>query len=145
MDKKNKSKSKKVLFIILIVVAILIYMVPTIFIVGNVVYSIFDKTEFKEEGNNIIVENGKVNLTNIDSYYDVDNKEYVIYGYINNNDKDYTIDLTFDVYDSNNYIIGQAFANLDMEKNEKYKFKAVYYESDAQEIVSYKLNSINLY
>lgn len=145
MSKNNKSKTNKVLFIILIVVAILIYMVPTIFIAGRVVYSIFDKTEFKEEGNNIVVENGKVNLTNIDSYYDTDNKEYIIYGYINNTDKDYTIDLTFDVYDANNYIIGQAFANLDMEKNEKYKFKAIYYESDAQEIVSYKLNSINLY
>ena len=145
MDKKNKSKSKKVLFIILIVVAVLIYMIPTIFIVGNVVYSIFDKTEFKEEGNNIIVENGKVNLINISSYYDTDTNEYIIYGYINNTDKDYTIDLTFDVYDANNFIIGQAFANLEMEKNEKYKFKAVYYESDAQEIVSYKINNINLY
>ena len=49
MDKKNKSKSKKVLFIILIVVAILIYMVPTIFVVGNVVYSIFDKQTLKKK------------------------------------------------------------------------------------------------
>ena len=143
--KKDKSKTKKIFFIILIVVAILVYMIPTLFIMGRVAFDIFDKTEYKEEGSNIIVEDGKVNITNLDAYYDSDREEYIISGYIDKVSKDYTIDLTFDLYDANDFIIGQAYTNLDMKKNESYKFKAIYYETDANEVVKYKINNINLY
>ena len=38
--KKDKSNTKKIFFVILIVVAILVYMIPTLFIMGRVVFGI---------------------------------------------------------------------------------------------------------
>ncbi len=142
---KENKKSKKILIGVGIGIAILIYMIPFIAIMGGVTYSILNQTKYEEKDNQIIVNKDKVIINDITSYYNSETKEYIISGYINNSKKDYSISITFDVYDSNNYIIGQAYANLDMKKGNSYKFKAVYFEDDAKEVVRYKLNDIELY
>ena len=142
---KENKKSKKILIGVGIGIAILIYMIPFIAIMGEVTYSILNQTKYEEKDNQIIVNKDKVIINDISSYYNSETKEYIISGYINNSKKDYSISITFDVYDSNNYIIGQAYATLDMKKGNSYKFKAVYFEDDAKEVVRYKLNDIELY
>ncbi len=146
MEKENKPKKKSNKFLILIIVlAVLIYLIPSLFLMGAIAYDILDTTEYVEKDDSIIIENGKVTLTNLNGYYDKETNEYYIYGYINKPKKDYTLDLVFDVYDANGYIIGQAETTIEIEKDENYKFKAIYYETDASEIVNYKINCINLY
>ncbi len=142
---KENKKSKKILIGVGIGIAILIYMIPFIAIMGGVTYSILNQTKYEEKDNQIIVNKDKVIINDITSYYNSETEEYIISGYINNSKKDYSISITFDVYDANNYIIGQAYANLDMKKGNSYKFKAVYFEDDAKEVVRYKLSDIELY
>ena len=142
---KENKKSKKILIGVGIGIAILIYMIPFIAIMGGVTYSILNQTKYEEKDNQIIVNKDKVIINDISSYYNSETKEYIISGYINNSKKDYSISITFDVDDANNYIIGQAYANLDMKKGNSYKFKAIYFEEDAKEVVKYKLNDIELY
>ncbi len=144
-ENKKKKKNKKILIGIGIGLAVLIYLLPFIAITGSITYSIFNKTKYEEKGNQIIVNKDQIIIDNISSYYNSDTKEYIISGYINNSKKDYSISITFDVYDENNYIIGQAFANLEMKKGNNYKFKAFYLDDDANEVIKYKLNDIELY
>ena len=142
---KKKSKNKKILIGIGIGLAALVYLLPFIIITGSITYSMLNKTEYEEKDNQIIVNKNQIIINDISSYYSNDTEEYIISGYIDNSKKDYSISITFDVYDENNYIIGQAYANLEMKKGSSYKFKAVYFGDDATEVVKYKLNDIELY
>ena len=103
---KENKKSKKILIGVGIGIAILIYMIPFIAIMGGVTYSILNQTKYEEKDNQIIVNKDKVIINDITSYYNSETEEYIISGYINNSKKDYSISITFDVYDANNYIIG---------------------------------------
>ena len=142
-DTKKKRKYRNIIIIIVAIVLLYCFL-PSITIFTALFFGI-DNTKFIENNNSIIVDNGKVTISNINEYYYNETKEYIVYGYISNVKKDYTIDIEYNLYDSNNYVIGTAFCNLEMKKGENYKFKAIYYDNDASEVVNYKLKDINLY
>ena len=143
--KVKKSKKTRNIIIILVVVFLLYCLLPSVTILGTIFFDIFDNTKYVESNNSIIVDNGEIILKDIKGYYDINTKEYIVYGYIDNVNKNYTIDIEYSVYDSNNFVIGTAFTTIDMKKGESYKFKAIYYEADASEVVKFKIKDINLY
>ncbi len=143
--KVKKSNKTRNIIIILVVIFSLYFLLPSITILGTVFFDIFDNTKYIESNNSIIVDNGEIILKDIKGYYDTNTKEYIVYGYIDNVNKNYTIDIEYNVYDSNNFVIGTAYTSIDMKKGESYKFKAIYYEADASEVVNYKIKDINLY
>lgn len=145
---KNVKKTNKFLLIAIVVFAVIcMYIIPIGLGVWAVINDI-NSSKYEVQGNEILINKGNLKMTNITSYYDSDEKIYYIEGLLRNNqNKKYEyIDITFLVYDGSNNILGEATTNLSvLEENGTWRFKAKYFEKDAEEVSSYKFSSIELY
>ena len=140
---ENKNKEKKII-IWCIIAAVVLYILPTVAIFG---FAYLDNMRYENQKYSIV--DNKIYLeglviSDINGTYYEDGHKYVITGSFENTDRE-ELDLYFDLYDSEGYIIGEAISFLELKKNEKYKFKAIYEENDAKEVSTYKIKKVVCY
>lgn len=143
---ENKKKTSKVAMVLLIILAILImYGIP----IALGIWGVFsENVEFEEKNNKIIVNNKDIVISDIISYYDEENNIYYVEGFLKNNDEDVCnyLYITFNVYDANGNVLGEASANINsLASKDTWKFKARYEENDAKYATNYKFTSIEFY
>ncbi len=145
---KPKKKNNTVIIIICVVLGILFIFAPFILLIIGIVlteefHSDFDyeyNSEYRIVNNRVIFEDERAVIKDLNGYYNGDGK-YIVTGYIDNKDAR-NLFLYVDLYDSNNYIIGQKSIDLNLHKNKNYKFKIVYDEYDASEVVNFKISKL---
>lgn len=134
------------IIVVSIVAALIMYLVTFIFMLLIVTFdSKYQKeADYNVINNTIYIKNNIAAIENVDGLYKEEKNEYVVSGYLKNNNAKY-IEISVDFYDINEYIIAQKTISLDLKEGNKYKFKIVYDEIDANEISSYKINKIKCY
>ena len=140
---KQKRTHNTVIFIICIIVALLLYVLPFLFVTFFAIKHDYS-SKYVELDNTIIIEDSETKISDINGYYDDYHKSYVVYGYVDNQ-KNHYLSVEFELYDINDYVIGTATYEMDMKKDTKYKLKAVYDGVDSEEIIRFKLKNIFCY
>lgn len=141
MEKKNNEKK---IIILCIAIAICTYIVPfgLIFGLGYLDQVKYGNQKYKVVEDQIYVED--LVIKDVKGTYYEDSHKYVITGSFENTNKE-ELDLYFDLYDGEGYIVGEAFSYIELKKNGKYRFKAIYEENDANEVKSFKIKKILCY
>lgn len=137
-EKKNKLPKWA---IVLIVVLSISTGLPMVFTIGLFGYAIIN-----DEVNGKKVEKDLVINYNVSTRYDEDYSAYIVTGYITNNGDDsyYGIDISYNLYDKDNNIIGEATDYLEeLDEGKTWKFSAEYYGMDIKDIARIEFNDID--
>lgn len=147
---ENEKKSNNKLIIVLIIVVV-IALFSRVFLIGGIFVAdiIFNNvnTKFEVQEDVILLNKGKVEIKDYSGFYDEKTETYYITGILSNNDsKDYSVSLTYRVFDKDKNILGEAYSNIGvLNVGESWKFKVPYVEIDANEVDSFELESVDIY
>jgi len=136
-----KVKSNNAVIVVCLLAALLLYCLPMVFISLAALDMNKIKLDYKTLDNMVVIGKDNVKITELNSYYNEDLDSFVIYGFAETN-KNYDLEISYDLYDEKGYIIGTSTATMDMKKGNKYKLKAVYTGLDAKEVVEYKISKV---
>ena len=146
LEEKKKKKRNRLFITLGIVGGVLL----TVLYFGFIIFAISidgdTKIKYKEDGS-ITLGKNKATISNNITTNKTD-KCYEITGYLTNNKKDLnSVNLEFALYNSNNYIINttRADLNVELEKNQTWKFRANYCMDDVNEIENFKLVRASLW
>ena len=145
LDKKKKSNKALIIVLCIIFGGVYLFLPLLIFFGVIFVSDTFDsnyryESEYKVVDDTVIFEDERAVIKELNGTLYNDDK-YIVTGYIDNNNA-MNLELVVDFYDSNNYILGQRTIILELNKNKKYKFNAVYDEFNANEVANFKISRI---
>ncbi len=145
MESNNFKKTPKWVIALAIIVGIISILGPIIFIIVLFSFDRTSKFDIRNDGTININDEELVVNKDINGYYDEKTNSYYIEGYLKNNEnEDYEyVYITFNVYDENNNILGEATADLShLEKKGTWKFKAAYSSVDSKDVAKFKLTDV---
>ena len=146
----NKKNNNTWVIVICIIAGLFTVFIPIILFISMMLVISFDESfdleydsDYHIVNNTAIFEDERAVIKDLNGSFNGENK-YIVTGYIDNKDASF-LELNVDLYDSNNYIIGQKNVILNLSKNKNYKFKIEYDDFDASEVVNFKVSKIICY
>lgn len=141
----KKTKTWKI--VLLVLLAFLIYALPTILII---LFGIFEESpkKFEIKDNIVEISKGKMTITDMESFYNEEDNTYYVTGYLKNKtDKTYTgLSIEIRLYDKEGNILGEETSYLEtLKENKTWRFKISYSGIDSKEVDSYEITEIYYY
>lgn len=146
---ETPKKKKKGLIILIVLVATIFTVLPLIFMV----YAIFNfensvYTEFEESESGEVLLKKDTKIYEVEGFYNESDKTYYIQGYLENLTKEEIgyVTIEYLVYDDEDALLGTAYASIDSLKgNSRWKFKAIYFDIDSNEVSRFELSKVEMY
>ena len=116
-DETLRPKRSKLTIILIVILGTIFYILPSFLIFGSFIYELCNHTQFVTENNNIIINDGKLTIKNLEANYNPERQEYIITGSIDESPKNYDLYLEFELYNENDYIIGTTSISLSLAQD----------------------------
>ncbi|MBP3460787.1 MAG: hypothetical protein J6K21_00045 [Bacilli bacterium] len=139
-------RTPKAVIVLLVIIGSLITISPFVLFMFLIINDTSSQFKIENDGS-ININDGKITvLSDTTGRYDEKDDCYYIEGIIKNNTKrDYSVSLTYNLYDKDKIILGTTDVYLDnLDSKGKWKFKASYCDY-AEEVDSFKVVSAESY
>lgn len=143
-----EKRTPKWVIILIIILGFIMIIFPTLLSVYFICFESFESNYEISKNGIVMIDDGELMIDkDVESYYDKETNTYYIIGYVENlSDHSKSMEISYKLYDKEKNVIGMATAYIEeIDKKEKWKFKATYQEIDAKGVSDYKLESIYTY